>query len=82
VIANAYGIAICVIGFLGIAWILWTIRDGDAERHAEDAARDFFERHGHWPDQTPEEADEERRRLQASAAAAPYVSRADADGRV
>jgi hypothetical protein len=82
VLANAYGIVICVIGFAGIAWILWTIRDGDAERYAEDEARQFFERHGHWPDQTPEEAEEERLRLQASAAAAPYVSRADADGLV
>jgi hypothetical protein len=82
VLANIYGVLICVIGFLGIAYILWMIRDGDAERHAEDAAREFFERHGHWPDQTPEEAEEERRRLRAAASAPQAVSRADADGLV
>ncbi|MBI5105832.1 MAG: hypothetical protein HZB46_12790 [Solirubrobacterales bacterium] len=26
---------------------------GDRDRHAEDEARDYFERHGHWPDEAP-----------------------------
>ncbi len=26
---------------------------GDAEREAEDAAREHFTRHGHWPDEAP-----------------------------
>jgi hypothetical protein len=26
---------------------------GDRERDAEDAARDFYARHGHWPDEAP-----------------------------
>lgn len=26
---------------------------GDRERQAEDAARDFYSRHGHWPDEPP-----------------------------
>jgi hypothetical protein len=26
---------------------------GDRERDEEDAARDFFDRHGHWPDEPP-----------------------------
>jgi hypothetical protein len=82
VFADVYGILICVFGFLGIAWILWKIRDGEAERHAEDAAREFFDRHGHWPDQTPEEAEAERLRLGAAPAATTHVSRADADGLV
>ena len=25
---------------------------GDRERHREDAARDYFDRHGHWPDES------------------------------
>jgi hypothetical protein len=83
VLSNIYGILICVIGFAGIAFILWTIRDGDADRHAEDHARDFLAEHGHWPDQTPEEAEEERRRLRAAAAAPPArVSVPDDDGAV
>jgi hypothetical protein len=26
---------------------------GDRERDDEDRARDYFERHGHWPDEAP-----------------------------
>jgi len=26
---------------------------GDRERDEEDAARDYFDRHGHWPDEAP-----------------------------
>lgn len=81
-LADAYGVAICIAGFAGIAYILWVIRDGDADRYAEDDARAFFDRHGRWPDQTPEEAEEERRRLQAAAGPPPAISRADADGLV
>jgi hypothetical protein len=25
---------------------------GDRERHHEDEARDYFDRHGHWPDES------------------------------
>jgi hypothetical protein len=38
-------------------WLLnWLFRlglSGDRERDAEDRARDFFDEHGHWPDETP-----------------------------
>ena len=26
---------------------------GDRDRASEDAARDYFDRHGHWPDEAP-----------------------------
>jgi hypothetical protein len=26
---------------------------GDRDRATEDEARDFFDRHGHWPDEPP-----------------------------
>jgi hypothetical protein len=82
-LANAYGIFICVAGVAGIIWILWMVRNGDKDRHAEDAARAFFDEHGHWPDETLEEALAERERLAASAGApvAP-VSRPSPDGLV
>jgi hypothetical protein len=82
-IANLYGIFICVAGVVGIAWILWVMRHGDQDRYDEDAARTFFDEHGHWPDETPEQAEAERRRLAASAGApqAP-VSHASSDGLV
>jgi hypothetical protein len=82
-IANAYGIFICVAGVVGIVWILWVIRHGDDDRHAEDRARAFFDEHGHWPDETREDAEAERRRLAGAAGmqAAP-VSRPSSDGLV
>jgi hypothetical protein len=38
---------------LAIYFINWLFRigaSGDRQRDAEDAARDYFDRHGHWPD--------------------------------
>jgi hypothetical protein len=82
-LANAYAIFICVAGVVGIGWIVWLMRNGDRDRHDEDAARAFFDEHGHWPDETLEEAQAERARL-AAASGAPTtpVSRASSDGLV
>ncbi|HEU4973516.1 MAG TPA: hypothetical protein VFT50_00390 [Baekduia sp.] len=82
-LANAYGILTVVAGVVGIAWILYLTRNGDKDRYDEDAARQFFDEHGHWPDETLEEAQAERRRLAASAGAPhPPVSQASPDGLV
>ena len=42
----------------GLSWYLfgWLFRkgvEGERDRDREDAARDFFDRHGHWPDDPP-----------------------------
>ncbi|WP_445148964.1 hypothetical protein [Baekduia sp. Peel2402] len=84
-LANAYGIFICVAGVVGIIWILYVMRHGDKDRYVEDDARTFFDEHGHWPDETPEQAQAERERLaaasaSAASAAAVPVSRASPDG--
>jgi hypothetical protein len=82
-LANAYAIFICVLGVVGIGWILWVMRHGDEDRHEEDRARLFFDEHGHWPDQTPEEAEAERATIAATAGAPlPPVSQASPDGSV
>jgi hypothetical protein len=81
-LADAYGIFICVAGVAGIIWIIWMMRNGDKDRHDEDAARAFFDEHGHWPDETPEEARAERARIASSAGAPAPVSRASSDGLV
>jgi hypothetical protein len=49
----AWGIAGVVGSILAIAGLLWVAGKGHAERHAEDAAREFYDRHGHWPDEEP-----------------------------
>lgn len=81
-LADAYSIFICVVGVAGIIWILWVMRHGDTDRHDEDAARAFFDEHGHWPDETLEDALAERERLRASAGAPAPVSQASSDGLV
>ena len=45
----------------GLSWFLfgWLFRQGVAgerDRDREDAARDFFDRHGRWPDEPPPRA--------------------------
>jgi len=50
------GWAMCVGG--GLSLILLNVffrfgAKGDEERAAEDAAREYFSTHGHWPDERP-----------------------------
>ena len=72
-----------IVGFGGIAFIFYKVRHLDRYRRDEQAARDFFDEHGHWPDQTPEEAEIERAQIQATMRAQMNaVSTPDADGRV
>ena len=60
------------------AWFIKTVtsKDRDAERYSEDDAREFIGEHGHWPDETPEQAEERRRR----AAEAERIARASYRG--
>lgn len=49
------GFAMCVGA--GLAVLLMNVlfrfgAKGDEERQAEDEAREYFARHGHWPDET------------------------------
>lgn len=80
-LGNVYDIFICVVGVVGLAYVGYLVRHGDRERHEEDDARRFFDAHGHWPDETPEQAEAERRRLAASAGAPqPPLSQPSGDG--
>lgn len=46
--------AIATLGGLGlIAFLCWAAYDGTGDREAEDAAREYFTEHGHWPDEAP-----------------------------
>jgi hypothetical protein len=35
----------------GVLVLIWAMRTGVADRHDEDAARDFYDAHGRWPDE-------------------------------
>ena len=56
---------------LAIVVFVLVIRTGHDERHDEDDARAYYDEHGHWPDETPEQV--EQRRV-ASAAQAEALS--------
>lgn len=45
--------AIAVVGGIAlIGGLLWAARAGNGEREAEEAAREYFSRHGRWPDES------------------------------
>lgn len=39
-------------GVFGVVVLVWAMRTGLAERADEDAARDFYDTHGRWPDES------------------------------
>jgi hypothetical protein len=40
-------------GIASIAVLAWYAGRGHHDRDDEDAARDFYDLHGHWPDEDP-----------------------------
>lgn len=46
-----------VIAILGalfvVALVLWGLISGRYDRDKEEAAREYFDEHGHWPDEAP-----------------------------
>jgi len=66
-VSDVFEYLILAIGVVGFYFIFRTLRQFADPRGAEDAARAFYDEHGHWPDQTPEEAEAERRELASSA---------------
>ena len=54
--ARYEGFELCVGAGLAVLLLNWLFRlgaAGDRERDEEDAARDYYSRHGHWPDEPP-----------------------------
>ncbi len=47
------GILSAGLAIFFINWLFRTGAAGERQREAEDAARDYFDRHGHWPDHRP-----------------------------
>ena len=48
------------VGLVIVAIIVWMVNwmfrmsvESNREREVEEQAREFFDRHGHWPDETP-----------------------------
>ena len=50
-----WGVVGVVGGFASIAFLAWFAGRGHGDRDEEDAARDFYDAHGRWPDE-PDDA--------------------------
>lgn len=50
---TAWGVIGVVGGVGAVIVMLWVSATSKHERDDEDAARDFYTEHGHWPDQEP-----------------------------
>jgi hypothetical protein len=45
---------VAVLGALFvIALVIWGLLSGRDDRDKEEAAREYFDEHGHWPDEAP-----------------------------
>jgi hypothetical protein len=52
-VVDGANIAAAVAGFAAVGGLIWLSTRGDPERDAEEAARLYFDQHGHWPDEEP-----------------------------
>ncbi len=42
---------VAAIGGIGlIAGLVWAAKHGNGDRESEEAAREYFTQHGHWPE--------------------------------
>ena len=67
--ARYEGFSMCVGSGLSILLLNFLFRmgaKGDHDRDAEEAAREFYARNGHWPDEAPPAGGHERRRTPAA----------------
>ena len=46
-----WGVIGVVGSFAAVGALLWVAAKGHGDREDEDAAREFYDSHGHWPDE-------------------------------
>ena len=49
-----WSIVAIVGGLVMVGVIIYSMLTGFEERHAEEAARAYYDEHGHWPDEAPQ----------------------------
>jgi hypothetical protein len=54
VVSEIANILAAVLGFAAIIYLVWIAYRGDGARDREDAARAFYDEHGHWPGDSPD----------------------------
>jgi hypothetical protein len=75
--SDIFAYLVLAVGIVGFYYI-WKLVRGFDPKGAADENRRYYDEHGHWPDQTAEEAEDERREL----ARVYALSRPDEDGKV
>jgi len=75
---GVWSVIVLATGILSILALFAYMATGHGVRYAEDRARDFYDEHGHWPDQTPQDIAAEHEAAQAYVRA--QTSEPDADG--
>lgn len=63
-----------------VLWFGWIVSTGHDERHSEDDARTFYDEHGRWPDETPEQAAAREAEARSAMARAEATMQAARDG--
>lgn len=53
-VSEIANILAAVLGFAAILYLVWVAYRGDRARDDEDAARAFYDEHGHWPGDSPD----------------------------
>lgn len=48
---QAYAIFACIAAFAMCAVVVYFLVHADRDRADEEAAREYFDAHGHWPDE-------------------------------
>jgi hypothetical protein len=53
VLTDAFTVFTVVGCFAVVGWLIWVLAHGSGEddRRAEEAAREYYDRHGRWPDE-------------------------------
>lgn len=75
---GVWSVIVLVTGVLSVLALFGYMATGHGVRYAEDRARDYYDEHGHWPDQTPEDVEAEHEAARALVRA--QTSQADQDG--
>ena len=48
-----YAVVACILSFAMCVVVVYFLISGRNDRDEEEAAREYFDAHGHWPDEKP-----------------------------
>ena len=63
-----------------VLWFAYVVSTGHDARHSEDDARAFYDEHGRWPDETPDQAAAREADARGAMARAAATTQAARDG--